>query len=230
MKQLSCICRLQRLALRDQSPSAWHCSCTWTQDGETWRCDSSLLQAWWYWSCKAVIEWNRETTLTLNICLELRTVSTYLSSLKSKDWNLCCTIHNYTTYIRTTPPCTSIEVHIVQTPCSICGHQDHISPLASPRAECFLLWQHHGPSGTHSTCRRWPHTSGNDANILTGATCTYNIQSCWVTAVLLKQKLDHGKVTLFSSHADRTRLLCLNQRYTCKCQRVHCIWLKHIFM
>ena len=47
-------------------------------------------------------------------------------------------------------------------------------------------------------------SGGCDYNILTEAVCTHNIQSCWITAILLKEKLDHGEVTSFSSHSDRT--------------------------
>lgn len=131
----------------------------------------------------------------------------------------------YSTLASRPSVCLYIRTVCRYVPCSTCGHQGHISLQASPRAGCFPPWQHHEPSGSHSThvhvymCtvhgdHTLPVSASGDSgdNKLTEAVSTYSVQSCWVTAILLKEKLDHGEVSSFSSHTDRTRLLCLNCR------------------
>ena len=76
----------------------------------------------------------------------------------------------------------------ISTPCSTCGHQGHISPLASLGAGCFLPWQHHGPGGTHSTCTQWPyakfwwwwqHTDWDNVNLQHSELLDYSHTSRW---------------------------------------------------
>ena len=63
---------------------------------------------------------------------------------------------------------------------------------------------------------QWSCSSGDGGNThwLTDTIYTYTIQICWVAAILLKEKLDQGEVTLLSSQSDWTRLLCLDHRDT----------------
>ena len=84
-----------------------------------------------------------------------------------------------------------------------------VSPRGSIMCQVVLILHIHAHGYNVLSVRA---SGGCDYNRLTEAVCTHNIQSCWVTAILLKEKLDHGEVTSFSSHSDRTRLLCLHCR------------------
>ena len=142
-----------------------------------------------------------------------------MSLLKSKD--LCCTIH---TYIQGYTCVHTYNIkYALQSSIHVCQCIDTLFHLLTSRpyfsTSQSKSWMF--PPVAASWAKwypfymlQWSCSSGDDGNThwLTDTIYTYTIQICWVAAILLKEKLDQGEVTLLSSHSDRTIQLCLIQR------------------